>query len=326
MFCGVLTESGKITAALIENKNGRSAVLAKQFIDASGDGDAAKFFGLEQIDLWQDYDQVCGGPTGLVFGMGGIDFDRMAKENPTAAFPMGKPISGDEQHLPLRRIAFSHKADPEKYSAFDGLDIEYFTSFQSIHEGEATYINNSAGVKTDASKAENLSLAEMEMRIRIMKMAKALKASVPGFEKSYINWASVQIGIRASKITICDKMLSQEEITNATRFDDEIGLYAFHDLSPKRKHCLVKEPGFYGLPYRMLLPRGCDNLFMTGRSVTADLEAHMSTRNTVACMVMGQAAGIAAALCARGDLTTRGLSYETLRENLLKQDVILTVK
>lgn len=322
-FCGVLEEESRIAAALIENKNGRIAVIAAQYIDASGDGDMAKFLGLEQIDLWQAYDKVCGGPTGLVFGMANVDFDRMVAENPGAAFPMSAPVPGNGNLLPLRRVAFSHKANPEKYKAFDGLDIEYFTSFQSIHPNEATYINNSAGVKTDASRAENLSRAEMEMRVRIMKMARALRRSVPGFEGAHISWTSIQLGIRASKVTVCDKMLTQEEISNAARFDDEVGLYAFHDLSPKRAHCLVKEPGFYGLPYGMLLPKGCGNLYMAGRCVTSDIEAHMSTRNTVACMVMGQAAGVAAALCAKQGLTTRALPYALLRQALLAQGVIL---
>lgn len=323
--CGVLTDRGHITAALMENKNGRSAVCAKQYIDASGDGDLAKYADLPQRELWQDYDQVCGGPTGLVFGMNGIDFDRFLAENPGAAHPLGEPVAADGHHLPLRRIAFTHVTDPDKYKDFQELGIANFTSLQSIHKNQATYINNSAGLNVDASVAENLSMAEMHMRIRILKMAQAFRRCVPGFEESYVDWASTQIGIRASKITLCDKMLSQQELSSATRFEDEIGLYGFHDLSPKRKHCLVPDPGFYGLPYRMLLPKGCENLFMTGRAVTMDLEAHMSTRNTVACMQMGQAAGVAAALCARKRLTTRQLPYLQLRSELLKQEVILAL-
>lgn len=323
MFCGVMKEGNRITAAIIENKSGRSAVCANQYIDASGDGDIARALGLEQIEIWQEYDKVCGGPTGLVFGMSNVDFDRLVSENPGAAHPLGKVTPKEGKRLGLRRIAFSHKANPEKYRAFDGLDIEYFTSFQSIHPNEATYINNSAGVNTDASKAVNLSNAELEMRVRILKIANALQAGVPGFEDAHLHWAGTQLGVRATSVTSCDKMLTQDEITNAARFEDEIGLYAFHDLSPKRPHCLVKEPGFYGFPYRMLLPVGCDNLLMAGRCVTADVEAHMSTRNSVGCMLMGQAAGTAAALCAKDNLSTRQLPYPVLRVALLAGDVIL---
>lgn len=238
---------------------------------------------------------------------------------------MGPVISAGEGKLPIQRVAFVHKSDPEKYDAFQDLNIDFFTSLQSIHPGEATYINNSRGVMTDASKANNLSRAEMEMRIRIMKMAQAFRSCVPGCENSYLSWSSIQLGIRVTQITECDKMLTQEEIGGAARFEDEIGLYGFHDLSPKRPECLVREPGFYGFPYRMLLAKGCDNLLMAGRCVTLDLEAHMSTRNTVGCMLMGQGAGAAAALCTFDGCSTRELPYRQLREKLLEQKVILEV-
>ena len=59
--------------------------------------------------------------------------------------------------------------------------------------------------------------------------------------------------------------------------------------------------------------------------MTGDIEAHMSTRNTVGCMIMGQGAGVAAALCARADCGSRELPYGRLREELLAQNVILEV-
>ena len=75
----------------------------------------------------------------------------------------------------------------------------------------------------------------------------------------------------------------------------------------------------------MLLAKGCENLYMAGRCVTTDIVAHMSTRNTVGCMVMGQGAGVAAALCARQGCGSRSLPYPELRSALLEQGVILDV-
>ncbi len=73
-------------------------------------------------------------------------------------------------------------------------------------------------------------------------------------------------------------MISLDEITSATRFEDEIGLFGFEDLmNHKHPECEIKDPGFYGFPYRMLLPKGCGNLLMAGRCVTTDIKAHMST-------------------------------------------------
>lgn len=131
-------------------------------------------------------------------------------------------------------------------------------------------------------------------------------------------------GIRATKATVCDKMLTQEELSAAARFEDEIGLYGFHDLFQKaHPECEISAPGFYGFPYRMLLAKGCANLFMAGRCVTTDLKAHMSTRNIPGCQIMGQGAGVAAALCAQKNCASRDLPYPELRQALLDQGVIL---
>ncbi len=325
MFCGVAKNEDAIKAAFIENKSGRFAVVASQYIDATGDGLIAFFAGLDQTEHWREYDQVCGGPTGLVFAIGGIDFEKALKENPTGFIKrFDYPPDPLKNHSGLSSYVLAHTADPEKFKNICNLDINFFTNFYSMYPGHANFINNSKGVKTDASQAENLSNAELIMRIKIMRMANAFRKDVTGYENSYMTWAATQLGIRSSKITLCEKMLTQEEISKATRFEDEIGLYGFHDLAPKREHCKIQAPGFYGLPYRMLLPLACSNLFMAGRNVTADIEAHMSTRNTVSCMLMGQGAGLAAAMCAQKGCDSRSLPYNELREELIKHDVILS--
>ncbi len=319
----IISEEGKIKAAIITNKDGLVAVEAKQYIDATGDGDICRFMSLKQKELWMDYDKVCGGPTGLVFGMGGIDFEKACKENGGAFKPISEKRSKDGKHLGLERYSFAHVMHKDKYPKLCALPINFFTSFQSIHPGEATYINNSKFPKLNSIDPVQYSKGEMEARVLIVKMAEALREEVPGFENSYINWASIQLGVRASVITECDYMITQEDITEARRFEDEIGLYGFHDYAPKKAELFCKNPGFYGLPYRMLLPLGADNLFIVGRCVTYDLEAHMSTRNTVCCMEMGQASGTAAALCAKEEIGTRKLDYAKLRAELLASGVIL---
>ena len=66
-----------------------------------------------------------------------------------------------------------------------------------------------------------------------------------------------------------------------------------------------------------------ENLLAAGMLITSDREAHMSTRNTVCCMVQGQAAGTAAALCAAKRCGTRDLKYADLRGALDKAGVYL---
>lgn len=323
MFCGLEMDGESIKYALIENKSGRKAIKAKAYIDATGDGDIAREAGCKQYPIWQEYDKVTGGPTGLVFGMAGVDTSRFLKENPRGAVLLSEGETGKEGVV-SEQFALTDMVDKEKYKALRELGMRSFTSMTSIHKGEMTYINNSKGVMCDRVDCESYSKAELEMRSKIASFALTLKNTVPGFEESYISWASVSLGVRASWITECDHMITQAEISEATRFDDEIGLFGFHDLMKAQSpEYFIPSPGFYGFPYEMILPKGVDNLFVVGRSVTLDLEAHMSTRNCPACQVMGEAAGVAAALISQKDIKTRELDYKELRKALLKEGVIL---
>jgi hypothetical protein len=96
--------------------------------------------------------------------------------------------------------------------------------------------------------------------------------------------------------------------------------YGFHDSAPRLQ---IKDGGTYGVPYRALRVSGVDNLLAAGMLITSDHDAHMSTRNTVCCMGQGQAAGTAAALCAKRNWGTRELPYAELREALENDGVYL---
>lgn len=322
MLAGVYMDADAIQYAILENKDGRTAVQAKMYIDCTGDGDIAKYAGVEQVTNWQIYDQVCGGPNSLPFGLGGIDFDQALREASDVFMLREEPEDGKEYP---QKYWLKHVNNPERCKNLCAMDIREFTSMTSFGPGEATFVNNSKGVMLDASTAENLTKAEMEMRIRVLKMTNAMKKDIPGFQNCHMIWEAIQLGIRSSKITVCDKMLTSEEVLNATRFDDEIGLYGFQDMVEKDPSTKIHDPGYYGFPYRMLLAKGCANLFMAGRCVTHDLMAHNSTRNTVGAMIMGQGAGVAAGLCVKKNCMSRELPYQELRQELLNQGVILSV-
>jgi hypothetical protein len=153
-----------------------------------------------------------------------------------------------------------------------------------------------------------------------MTLAKMLKEHIPGFENAYISWTPVCVGIRYTRVIECGHDMSLEEIVNGKRFDDEVMLYGFHDCAPR---IMIKDGGYYGIPYRAFIPNGVEGLLVAGRLITSVWEAHMSTRNTVSCMAQGQAVGTAAALAAKSGVSVRELDVPLLRDTLKKQDVFL---
>ena len=72
----------------------------------------------------------------------------------------------------------------------------------------------------------------------------------------------------------------------------------------------------YEVPYRCLVPQRVEGLLVAGRAISADHAADGYTRNQPACMVTGQAAGVAAALSAQGGVLPRQLDVALLQRTL----------
>jgi hypothetical protein len=79
----------------------------------------------------------------------------------------------------------------------------------------------------------------------------------------------------------------------------------------------------YEIPYRCLVPATVDALLVAGRCISTTHEAHASTRLTPTVMTLGQAAGTAAALCARTGVRPREVDARTLRQLLVRDGVDL---
>jgi hypothetical protein len=85
----------------------------------------------------------------------------------------------------------------------------------------------------------------------------------------------------------------------------------------------LESAGYYEIPYRCLVPQRTDNLLVAGRCLSATHEAAASARVIPPVYAMGQAAGTAAALCARERLRPRDLDGRRLRETLRTQGAIV---
>ena len=84
------------------------------------------------------------------------------------------------------------------------------------------------------------------------------------------------------------------------------------------------ESGFrYEIPYRVMVPKGVDHLLVAGRCVSVTHVALGSIRVMFACMVMGEAAGAAAVLSLREEVSPRELPRTCCKGQLKRQGAIL---
>ncbi|MBR7140895.1 MAG: FAD-dependent oxidoreductase, partial [Clostridia bacterium] len=77
------------------------------------------------------------------------------------------------------------------------------------------------------------------------------------------------------------------------------------------------------VPYRALLPTVADNLLVAGRCISGTHRAHASYRVMNICVNIGQATGIAGALCVKENVIPRKLDYKKIQKVLTDKGVEL---
>ena len=296
----LMREPGVIRAALIETKSGRHAVLAKTFIDCSGDGDLAAFAGAPFEKGTSGHDMMY---PSTMFRVNGVNaalagdafnkFDHLMQEAEKAGrkFPRKTPIIRPQKN-------------PAEWRA------------------NVTQLANADGGPVDGTDAAQLSDAEVQGRRQIVDFFQFLREWAPGFEDSYILEIAPQVGVRETRRVVGDYQLTEDDVLQCASFEDTIGVngwmieehvagniaFKWQDIP----HCR----GFNHLPYRMLLPLRVDNLLVAGRCASMTHMGQSAARVSGGCFVMGQAAGMAAALAIEANVRPRDLNVQDLQAGL----------
>ncbi|GHV41942.1 hypothetical protein AGMMS49546_19030 [Spirochaetia bacterium] len=141
------------------------------------------------------------------------------------------------------------------------------------------------------------------------------------------------MGLRETWRIVGDYTLTVEDYFARRSFPDEIGRNCYYldvHLTKEEREKVLRgesngEEGFerygpgesHGLPRGILTVKDAENLLAAGRNVSADHRIQGSVRVMPVCFVMGQAAGVIAALTKKGQ-TVRDPDTGVLRETLRK--------
>jgi hypothetical protein len=307
MAVDVVKEGSRIVGIVTSSHQGSEAVMGKIFIDSTGYGDICARAGARYAEP-NDYSVVNS------MGVGGIDIDKyyaFLKDNGVLFEYARGPRSGRTNQI-IRVDGSWAKIDPKLGEAVKDLGMSGVTT--TLHDNYFMFIKVNFQMPVSPSNRDALADAEFELRRRQLASLELLRKTVPGASDAFIARTAPTITIRRARCIECDYDISLEEVVNCTHYPDEVYSYGFHDSAPRIQ---LKGGKTYGLPYRTMLVKGLDNLFAIGMMITSDHEAHMSTRNTVSCMAMGQASGTAAALCVKHGLDgIRDLPYAKLYDAL----------
>jgi hypothetical protein len=343
----VLKEGNCLKGIIVENTSGRQAVLGKAMIDCTGEAHIAARAGAPYDQAPKEILE----PHTVSFTVDGVHWDKVlqyVKDHAAYEFnAMTHPYLNWTQEQILDRIR--QVRDIAEISNFMGYyslmekavaagewhpysGIGFFIMPRENGVFQAHFQHSSQVDNADPTDVRDLTRCEVECRKQIVMALKFIKKYMPGFENSYLTRICTELRIRESRRIIGDYILTKTDVAEARKFKDVIGKSSF---SSGAKHVATKETiayegivypkdgGSYDIPYRCLVPKVIENFLVAGKAISTDRDSYK--RFLQETMVTGQAAGAAAALCARKGVTPRQLEQDVteLQDILQKQGAIL---
>jgi len=313
---GVETDdAGNVQAVVLSNKSGLSAKSAKVFVDCTGDADLCAWAGAE-FHKGDDH----GGdlmPGTLCFILSNVN---------AVEYLNGPNLHGANKQSAIHAIIASGK--------YPGIPDVHFC--QSLIGPGTVGFNAGHVYKVDGTDPASVSAALMQGRRIAEAYRKALAEFAPAaFGQAHLVATGSLLGIRETRRVMGDYVLTLDDYMQRRSFADEIARdNYFIDVHPhvveelkKNEQALEWEKRMFrygkgeahGIPYRCLTPRDLKNVLVAGRSVSAEQVVQGAIRTMPCCLVMGEAAGLAAALAALGDHNAHHVDTDHLRRRLREE-------
>jgi hypothetical protein len=193
----------------------------------------------------------------------------------------------------------------------------------AIHDsGELTYMNVIHLPEIDGTDPDSMTRGEIVGRRQAMHAIDALRRYTPGCSTARLRNFGMTIGIRDTRKIDAVYNMTENDVRQQAEFEDTIGIYP--EFIDGYGILILPTTGrYFQLPFRNLLPKGIDNLLVAGRSSGGDRVSHAATRNMACCAVLGQGAGIAAAVSLRTERELADVDIAKVQAELERQGVRL---
>ena len=311
----VVKENNVITHALITTQFGLKTVTGKVFIDATGDGVLSYLAG-ETIEYGRNDGLVQ--PMSIMFTIENVD-----PEQKLLCFH-------EEMDTPLKKGNFLKLCENASKTGELPETVNIVRLYRGVVETERMV--NATQVNTlNPLLPQDLGKAHAILRKQMKQVVDFLKNNVEGFENIRIKHSTEGVGIRESRRVMCEYVMRTDDLLNGLKHDDVIVHNAcfcldIHNPSGagqseqkgRPKNC---KP--YDIPYRSVLPLKTDNLYVAGRCISGSHRAHSSYKVMNTCVNVGQAVGIASAICVKEGILPRNLDYKKIQKVLIEKDIKL---
>lgn len=298
---------GRVHGVVVHNVEGLRHIPARAFVDATGDAVLAHACGAECVRAGRDTKHIM--PPTLCGLVANVDFQRFRRLQ-------------HQQPAVERALADGFFSQPDRH--VPGL-------FQI---GDGTAILNAGHLfGMDALDVASLSQGLARGRELAEEYTSFFREYLDGCEGAELLTTAALMGVRESRRIRGVYELGYADYQARRKFDDQIAIYCkqvdihVYDCSEEEyaryhaefeKDDLLQPGEYYGIPYRILVPVGWENLWVAGRCNSSDVKVSAAIRDQPACFMMGQAAGAAAVLGPQRGESATGLDPEALRDLLVE--------
>jgi len=299
-------EGSRVTGVVASTKEGLLALGGKVVVDATGDGDVAAYAGCE---IEKGREDGLMQPVTLEFTIDNVDEEK------------GIICIGDVDEVELNGQRFLDYCAECAEKGLLPKNLAAVRLHPTVHKGERQ-VNTTQVNGIDSTKPEDLYKAELELRGQIDTLMKFLQENLPGYEKCKYISSGTTTGVRESRRVVGEYHITAEELAAGKRFEDvvvhkaEFIVDIHNPAGAGQAEEKIQYVIPYDLPYGCFVPKGVDGLMTAGRCISGTHRAHASYRVMSICMAMGQAVGVAAALCAAHGCQPRALDVKRLQAEL----------
>ena len=342
-----IVDGNTVVGIIIHTKEGRRAIMGKRFIDASGDSDLVYFAGGE-VEVGREEDNMSMGCS-MEIVLAGVDHDKYMTSDVRLNDPAWKKIvpeaiaagklpdidnhlnwmirvPGNPEHIAKDEvsmcIAHSRNCFPTKNEDLTRMYVEgreqaaILEKFvrENIIGFETAYLSYTAPLLGVRESRRIVG----EYRVTGMDLATAKHHD----DVIAISWHGFDLhGFTASGNMkwFKGKLPSGEEvyISNPAGWGSQLppddGLRRMNMMELLEENTQY----FYDIPYRALVPIRLENVLAAGRNLSSDIPGQSGCRLIMACMAMGEAAGTAAAISLKDDVTVRNVDVAKVQKTLV---------
>jgi hypothetical protein len=307
----VIKEGSRLTGAVVAAKEGLVAFQGKSIVDATGDGDIAYLAGCE-METEGDVQTGWRPPVTVAWAICNVNCERLFEW-------LDSGVELDRhQYRAFNELIHEYRQKGYNLPSWIGLNKTTLPGVVSINSG------TSLDLQLDCSQSATLTLIEkmaIDQALEFVRFAREQR--LPGLENVHLMRTGGYAMARDTRRLVGQYQFSDQDVMQGTHFEDAVASkYGGSDpVGQLRPYSAIKQGALF--PYRSLLPRDIDGLLVAGRCSSATMLGHYGGKSMGNMISIGQAAGIAAALCAKTDILPRDLDYKLVQGKLCEMGVSL---